>query len=64
VGGGVSRGEGIERVDAAEEDLKGLRKMLLKLVYVRTHGFGVDVEMVLVVVDIPERSLTGVRDVA
>ena len=30
----------------------------------QTHGFGIDIEVVLIVVDIPQRRLAGVRDVA
>jgi hypothetical protein len=68
VGGGVRGGEGVERVDAAEEDLKGKKKKTERsrscLLCNETHCFGVDVEMVLIVVDAPERRLVGVRDVA
>lgn len=65
VGRGVRGGEGVERVGAAEEDLYKKKAQEDALVYhVYTHGFGVDVEMVLVVVDTPERCVTGIRDVA
>jgi len=47
VEGGVCWGEGIEGVDAAEED-----------------SFCIDIEMVLVVVYIPEGRFAGIRDVA
>ena len=67
VGGGVRWGEGVERVDTAEEDLYKKRTQKAAFAHwvnVRTHGFGVDVEMVLIVVDTPERRPAGVRDVA
>lgn len=77
VGGRVCGREGVERVDAAKEYLvtqsdaveiqfseitQGRREG--DLLGERTDGFGVNVEMVLIVVYVPEGRVASVRDVA
>ncbi|SRR6266851_6108565 len=73
VGGRVCGREGVERVDAAKEYLvtqwkfnsqKSSRVGERVIDWERTDGFGVNVEMVLIVVYVPEGRVAGVRDVA
>ena len=66
VSGRVCWREGIEGVDTTKEYLKRseFSRGRERVDWEGTDSFGVDVEMVLIVVDVPEGCVASVRDVA